>query len=129
VNVPTVLSPAYVERMKILSSQTQNQQGCLKDHGIREFYTLLINTLEENMVAKYMIDPEGGHQNSTQYDMGTFAKTILNVLVNEKCSQFFLMVPEMKLDHLKNLIVWGCGESVLRLSMDAGQLGTLHKHH
>jgi hypothetical protein len=115
VNVPTVLSPAYVERMKILSNQTQNQQGCLKDHGIREFYTFLINLLGENMVDKYMIDPEGGHEKFTlQDDMGTFAKAVLNVLVNEKCSPFFLMVPEMKLNHVKDLIDWGYGESVLR---------------
>ena len=122
VYVPTQLSSAFVQRMQNLSNQTQNQQGCLKDHGRREFYSFLINQLEEtcrinDIGDKYiMIDPEGGHQNSTlQEDIKTFATIVLKVLVNERSWQFFHMVPEMKLSDLKDLIEGGHGDEVLRL--------------
>ena len=63
-----------------------------------------------------MIDPKGGHQNSTlQDDIKTFATIVLKVLVNERSWQFFRMVPEMKLSDLKGLIEGGHGDEVLHL--------------
>lgn len=115
VYVPAELSCAFVERMNILSNQTQNQQGRLKDHGRREFYSHLINLLDEtcqrnNIGDKYMIHPRMGCKNSTlPADMETFSNYILDVLVSESSCQFSEKVPEMKLRVLKDNVEEGDG--------------------
>jgi hypothetical protein len=104
--LPTQLSPDFVSQMQTLSSQTQMQQGCLKDHGRREFYSFLINVLDKECINcgadNFMIDPDGAQQFSTlQKDIQTFAPIELDILVDEQCCQYFRLVPEIKLSDIK----------------------------
>jgi hypothetical protein len=103
--LPTELSPDFVSQMQTLSNQTQTQQGCLKDHGRREFYSCVIGLLDKECrrcgADKFMIDPDGAQQISTlQEDIETFAPIVLDVLVNDRSCQYLRFVPEMKLSDI-----------------------------
>ncbi len=103
--LPTELSPNFVSQMQTLSNQTQMQQGCLKDHGRREFYSCVIGLLDKECrcrgADKFMIDPDGAQQISTlQEDIETFAPIVLDVLVNDRSCQYLRFVPEMKLSDI-----------------------------
>ncbi len=107
--LPTELSPNFVSQMQTLSNQTQTQQGCLKDHGRREFYSCVIGLLDKECrccgADKFMIDPDGAQQISTlQEDIETFAPIVLDVLVDGRSCQYFTLVPEMKLSQIQHTI-------------------------
>lgn len=109
---PTRVTNAFVTKMLSLSNETQNQQGCLKDHGKKEFYKELIQLLDDVCtVKKFMIDEENNMMNdsatSLEQDIEHFGSLVLYVLFHDDSRKKYALDPVLNLGYIDEYIFHG----------------------
>ena len=109
---PTQVNHAFVTKMRNLSNETQNQQGCLKDHGKKEFYKELIQLLDNVCTdKKFMIDEENNMMNDSattlQQDIEHFGSLVLDVLFHDDSRKKYGLDPFLNLGYIDEYIFHG----------------------
>lgn len=109
---PTQVNNAFVTKMLNLSNETQNQQGCLKDHGKKEFYKELIQLLDNVCTdKKFMIDEENNMMNDSattlQQDIEHFGSLVLDVLFHDDSRKKYGLDPDLNLGYIDEYIFHG----------------------
>ena len=102
------LTSNFVDQMKCLSSQCQTSFGSLHPHGKKKFFAAMIEDLDMECKKKFpqrpffMLSAENEDANLTITPalIGDFANKIIEIILHDKYTQNYHMVPGMNLSEM-----------------------------